>query len=193
MPRREAKQEIFPSLAELDAALYGPVLRFILFFPPERPFISGNHHNRLGRPRRSKRGKLISTTYTPAAAKEQAEYIASVASAAAWSEQWKMPDYVRMDMLGINIDADRENLHKVCADPLEGVVFFNDRRVKTGDITILRAKGPPRIVVAIQAINGKALGFAKPSSRRDSAGAHVPLRSTRSNSGKIRASRSESH
>jgi Holliday junction resolvase RusA-like endonuclease len=135
-------------------------------FPPERPFIGGNHKNKLGRPRRNRKGTLISSTYTTEAAKNQAEYFAGVAVATVLLERWEIPDYARMDMLAINIDCDRDGISKTLADAMEGIVYSNDRRIKAGDITLMRAKGPARVIVAIQAVHGQAFGYPRPSKRK---------------------------
>jgi Holliday junction resolvase RusA-like endonuclease len=163
---------------DIEAASYGPVLTMQFLFPPERPFIGGNHKNELGMPRHNKRGILVSSIHTKKAARDQAEYIKSVARVAVLAARWEMPDYVRMDILAVNIDADRDNVSKPCADAMEGLCYSNDRRIKTGDITLMRAKGVPRVIVAIQAIHGKAFGYPKPSNRRGAERNKEPSRRT---------------
>src|ERR1700733_773903 len=139
--RKTKRRSSSSSAINVEAASYGPVLTITFLFPPERPFISGNQKNRLSAPRYNKRGKLISTTRTTRAARDQADYIKGVAVATVLLDRWEIPDYVRMDMLAINVDADRDNISKTCADAMEGIIYPNDRRIKTGDITIIRAKG----------------------------------------------------
>lgn len=144
----------------MNDAGYGPVLRMVFEFSKERPFISGNH-TRIPIVRGG-RASIVKTS----AAKKQADAVSKEAALAVLEQNWAMPDYVRVDMTAVNIDADRDNATKIVFDALEGLAFTNDRRIKTGDITLMRDKGPSRIIVAIQAIDGKAFGFPKPSKKR---------------------------
>lgn len=160
-------------LNKLDGAAFGPVLEFVLFFGGDRPkFIGGNHKNnwRVGH---SKRGKLIPMSYTKSDATLQSEYIAGVALEAALHAGWVIPAYCKVDLFAFNIPADRANFAKTVEDPMQKICIPNDRFIIDGRCPRLKDKGPSRILVAIQAVDGKAFGFPKPSKKRSPHGSSL--------------------
>ena len=159
MQKRKEREGDLPEVIppDVETASYGPVLTMQFLFPPERPFISGNHlhgHTKAG-------GR-----YLTAKGRAQKERLAREAFLATREARWEMPDYCYLEILGINIDADGDNLSKPICDILERSVYYTDRRIKDRRIMSIRAKGPPRVLVAIQAVHGKAFGYPKPSKRK---------------------------
>lgn len=140
-------------------AEYGPVLRMVFEFSEAVPFVSGNHTHKTNY-RTGRRYK------TPEAEKQQ-KRMSYEAFLAAVSASWVMPDYCRIEIIGYNMDADGDNLAKPTCDALERICFFTDRRIKRYLIDSWKDKGPSRIEVAVQALDGKARGFAKPSKRKE--------------------------
>jgi hypothetical protein len=158
-----------------DEATYGPVLTLTFLFSPERPFISGNHlhgHNR-----------HTGMRFLTREARAQKERLAREAFLAARKAKWIMPDYCYVEIVGMNIDADGDNLSKPLCDIMERSLYQTDRRIKDRRIISMKDKGPARVIVAIQAVNGKAFGYPKPGKKKQ--GEHVPFRSARGSSGKI--------
>jgi Holliday junction resolvase RusA-like endonuclease len=130
----------------------------VFLFSAARPFISGNHTHV---PRKNSHGRIMTK-----AARSQAEYIARTAAQAVLAANWAMPDYCYVEVVGMNVDADGDNLEKPLLDPMQGHVFFSDRRIKERRIIDMRDKGPSRIIVAVQEVDGKAYGYRKPSRKK---------------------------
>jgi hypothetical protein len=159
MQKRKEREGDLPEVIppNVETASYGPILTMQFLFPPERPFISGNHlhgHTKAGGRYLTKKGRA------------QKERLTREAFLAAREARWEMPDYCRLEIIGINIDADGDNLSKPICDVLERSWYFTDRRIKNRTIINIRGKGLQRIVVAVQAVNGKAFGYPKPSKRK---------------------------
>jgi hypothetical protein len=156
---------------DIDEAAYGPVLRAVFVFDEHRPFVSGNHL----------RGTNFAARrhFLTREAREQKTRLQQEAALAARAAKWSMPDYCYLEIIGMNIDSDGDNLSKPFCDALERSWYYTDRRIKDRRIISIRDKGAARVVVAVQAVHGKAFGFAKPSKRKDRAGGHVPQREYR--------------
>jgi hypothetical protein len=142
----------------IDAG-YGPVLRMVFEFSENRPFISGNHTHKTN----YRTGQRYKTTE----ATKQQERLSDEAFLACVQAGWQMPDYCRIEITGYNIDADGDNLAKPTCDALEKTCFYTDRRIKRYLIDSYRDKGPSRIEIAIQALDGKQRGYPKPSKRKE--------------------------
>lgn len=143
----------------MNDAGYGPVLKMVFEFSKERPFISGNHTH--------KTNYRTGQRYKTSEAKNQHERMKFEALLAAKEASWVMPDYCLIEIIGYNVDADGDNLAKPTCDSLEKSFFFTDRRIKRYLIDSFRDKGPSRIKVAVQALDGRMRGFPKPSKRKE--------------------------
>jgi Holliday junction resolvase RusA-like endonuclease len=111
--------------------------------------VSGNH-----RLTRTDHG-----VYVVKRAREFAHRVQSIAKAAAVLASWRMPDYVAVDLEIYNVNMDRDNVCKALMDPLQGIVFADDRRILDGEISRYKDGAGPRIIVAVREVDGKFYGF----------------------------------
>lgn len=144
-----------------DAArtLFGeePVLRIVI----TPPIVSGNEkHGRKvvtkivnGKPRN------IPVTYTTHAGKAFDARVKELAAPCIWRAQWKIPEYVRMDVTLCNINMDRDNVNKTVADALQGVAFHFDSRILDGQLKKIKDKNGPRVEVVIRPVDGRDYGY----------------------------------
>jgi Holliday junction resolvase RusA-like endonuclease len=109
----------------------GVVLHFIV---PGKP-VSGNHE-KIPNPKFFKAEKDerdgIRAFIPTRRSRDVDEKVRILANLAARQQGWKIPEYVRVDVLIWNVRMDRDNVCKALMDPLQGIAFVTDARILDG-------------------------------------------------------------
>jgi hypothetical protein len=130
----------------------------VLFEIPGKP-VSGNMRVTYAERRPGDEEGSLRKRVLTAEATQYANRVRNIAEGEAALRRWTIPQYVAVDIEGYNVNFDRDNLAKTVNDPLQRVLYADDRRILDGSITRFEDDGGPRVLVTVRKIAGGDYGF----------------------------------